>query len=98
MPLEVINRVNVISKSQKIPTKLTYTNRYEREIKDTLDELDYESSDDDSSYIYSSDSDSDHSNSDSNYDDDNNIASDDESSSSSNDDDQDNINKNLIIN
>ena len=87
MPLEVINRVNVISKSQKIPTKLTYTNRYGREIKDTLDELDYESSDNDSSYVYSSDSDSDDSNNDSDYDENDNIPSNDESLSSSDDDD-----------
>merc|ERR1712025_1329936 len=36
MPREVINRVNSIALRQKMPTKLTYANRYGHEIEDTV--------------------------------------------------------------
>ena len=46
MPLEVIVRVNDIGTEQKIPTKLTYANKYGHEIEDTISELEYDSSSD----------------------------------------------------
>ena len=79
MPAEVINRVNAIGLRQKMPTKLTYANRYGQEIEDTIDELQYDSSDDESSFA-PSDSDS------SSFD------SDDESMPDSDDDDNDHHN------
>ena len=50
MSSEVIARVNVIGVRQKMPTKITYANRYGHEIEGTIDELGHDSSDDDSSY------------------------------------------------
>ena len=52
MPMlaEVIDRVNAISLRQKMPTKITYANRYGQEIEDTIDEQQYDSSDDKSSF------------------------------------------------
>ena len=58
MPSEAIGRVNGIGARQKMPTKLACANRHGHEIEDTIDELEYDSSDDDSDYS-SSDSDDD---------------------------------------
>ena len=55
MPAEVIDRINAIGMRQKMTTKLTYANRYGQEIEDTIDELQYDSSDDESSYTPSDD-------------------------------------------
>ena len=56
MPQDVIARVNAIGLRQKMPTKITYANRYGNEIEDTIDEISHDySSDDDSTYASSSD-------------------------------------------
>ena len=55
IPLEVIKRVNAIGSKQKMLTKLTYVNRYGYEIKDTFNELDADSSEDNSDYASDSD-------------------------------------------
>ena len=65
MPQEVVSRVNAIGLRQKMPTKITYANRYGNEIEDTLENIGHEyDSDDDSSYASSDSEDS----SDSEYD------------------------------
>ena len=90
MPAEVIARVNTIGARQKMPTKLTYANRYGNEIEDTLNEFNVESSDDDSSYTTSD------TNSNSDSDDDNNYTITDMSDNESNDSDDDNDNDNVM--
>ena len=86
MPSDVITRVNAIGSRQKMPTKLTYANRYGHEIEDTLNELDYDSSDDDSDYSSDQDSDDSDSDTDGSLDDDTSTSS---SSDSEDDDDDD---------
>ena len=46
MPREVIDRVNAIGIRQRMPSKLTYANRYGNEIEDTLDDITVTSTDD----------------------------------------------------
>ena len=55
VPTEVIARVNTIGAQQKMPTKLTYANRYGHEIQDTINHFEYDSSDDDDSSYSTSD-------------------------------------------
>ena len=55
MPAAVITRVNAIGARQRMPTKITYSDRYGREIEDTLDDLEYESEDEDDSTYASAD-------------------------------------------
>ena len=86
MPIEVIAHVNAIGERQKMLIKLIYANRYGKEIEDTLDELDVDSSDNDLSYRLSDDDsyfDSDNEDDDSESDESNNESSD----SDNNDDD-----------
>ena len=65
MPQDVIARVNAIGLRQKMPSKITYANRYGNEIEDTLEQISHDyDSDDDSTYASTNDDNS----SDSSYD------------------------------
>ena len=74
MPQEVLARVNTIGLRQKMPTKITYSNRYGNEIEDIVEDVGREYDSDDDSLYASSDnedsSDSEYDSDDYDYDDD----------------------------
>jgi hypothetical protein len=82
MPREAIDRVSAIGRRQHMPSTITYVDRHGHEIGDTINELEDDVSDDDSSYL---DSQRDDESMMSNFDDDSSDDDDDDS-----DDDSDN--------